>query len=83
MKKKLILIGATVAMLALSSFTIYESVKSQDNQGSMVYVCTGSKSKRYHKTNECKGLSKCSGSIKKVTIEEAKRMNRTPCKICY
>lgn len=43
MKKKLILIGATVAMLALSSFTIYESVKPQDNQGSMVYVCTGSK----------------------------------------
>lgn len=83
MKKRLLLIGATIATLALSSFTIYESVKAEDNQDNVVYVCTGNKSKRYHKTDKCKGLSACSGSIKKVSVNEAKRMNRTPCKICY
>ena len=48
-----------------------------------VYICTGPQSKRYHKTSSCSGLRNCSGQVKKVTLVEAKKMNRTPCKICY
>lgn len=48
-----------------------------------VYICTGPKSRVYHKTDDCTGLSRCSGSIKKITIEEAKTRNRRPCKWCY
>lgn len=50
---------------------------------SYVYICTGPQSKKYHKTEKCRGLNKCSGTIKKITLEEAKKINRTPCKICY
>lgn len=50
---------------------------------SYVYICTGPQSKKYHKTDKCRGLNKCSGTIKKITLEEAKKIGRTPCKICY
>jgi len=49
----------------------------------MVYICTGSNSIRYHKTSRCRGLSNCSGDIIKISIEEASQMGRTACKICY
>ena len=48
-----------------------------------VYICTGRTAKRYHKTENCQGLSRCSGEVRKVTIDEAKAMHRTPCHWCY
>lgn len=48
-----------------------------------VYICTGGSSKRYHKTDRCKGLDNCKGTIKKVTLAYAEDKGRTPCKICY
>lgn len=48
---------------------------------SYVYVCTGPKSKRYHGNKNCRGLQNCSEEIKKVTVDKAKGMGRTPCKI--
>ena len=48
-----------------------------------VYVCTGPTSKKYHKTNTCRGLKSCSKEVVKVTLEKAKQMNRTPCGYCY
>ena len=48
-----------------------------------VYVCMGSFSRRYHKTESCDGLRNCSGRIEKVSKEEAESMYRTPCHICY
>lgn len=47
-----------------------------------VYVCTGSSSVAYHTSTRCKGLTNCRASVKKVTLEEAIRMNRRPCKLC-
>ncbi len=49
----------------------------------MVYICTGSSSKRFHRTTRCRGLDNCKGSVIKVTLAEAKRKHRTPCKLCY
>lgn len=48
-----------------------------------VYVCMGSLSRRYHKTESCKGLRRCGGRIEKVSKERADSMFRTPCHICY
>ena len=48
-----------------------------------VYICTGPNSKRYHKHSDCRGLGKCSGEIKAVTVSKAESMGRTPCKWCY
>lgn len=48
----------------------------------IVYICTGPKSKVYHKYKDCKGLSRCSRSIKAVKLSDVKE-SRRPCKICY
>ena len=48
-----------------------------------VYICTGYKSKRYHKKETCKELDHCSGQILNVTIEDAHKIGRTPCRYCY
>ena len=47
-----------------------------------VYICTGSSSKRYHSRKDCRGLSNCGGTIKEITMEQAEKQGRTPCKIC-
>lgn len=52
-------------------------------QAEMVYVCHGPKSKRYHKTDKCKGLCRCSTDIRQMTRQEAEAKHYTPCKICY
>lgn len=66
-------------LLAPASNAQYETCSSE----TYVYICTGPQSKRYHKTNECRGLSSCSKDIKKVTISYAKNIGRTPCHWCY
>ena len=48
-----------------------------------VYICRGFYSRRYHKTESCKGLRSCGGIIEKVSKEKADSMFRTPCHICY
>ena len=48
-----------------------------------VYICTGPKSKAYHRTDRCSGLNRCSGDIVSVSLEKAKQMGRRACKKCY
>jgi hypothetical protein len=47
-----------------------------------VMICTGGHSKRYH-AHKCRGLKSCKGEVRKITLAEAKRMNRTACGYCY
>lgn len=55
---------------------------TNDNKG-IVYVCTGPKSQRYHKTPKCRGLKSCSGDIVEMHKAVATTKGYTPCKICY
>lgn len=48
-----------------------------------VYVCTGPKAKRYHKTGACMGLGSCSKEIVAVDRTTAENRGKTPCKVCY
>ena len=64
--------------LMLCSFTFVQD----QSKSSKVYICTGPQSKRYHITQNCRGLSKCSGTIKTITLEDAQKMGRTPCGYC-
>jgi hypothetical protein len=68
------LITLALIILVFSSFTMSQS---------MVYVCIGTSSKVYHKTDHCKGLSNCSTQIYNITEDEAKKMGRRQCKIEY
>ena len=69
MKKTLILLLLTSTLLSSCS--------------DGVYVCMGSYSLRYHKTESWKGLRRCGGNTEKVSTESAESMHRTPCHICY
>lgn len=84
MKKILLLIGVIILMGSTSAVCIGAAVSSKNNKETYVYLCMGKKSKRYHKTDKCKGLSRCSTRIRVVTLQEAvKKYKRTPCKKCY
>ncbi len=67
--------------MLLFLFLLIGTVTTDNNN--YVYICTGSYSKCYHKTDKCDGLIYCGGDIKKITIQQAKEMNRKPCKYCY
>lgn len=44
-----------------------------------VYICKGSSSYAYHYNPNCRGLRKCSTSLEKITLEEAKSKGRKLC----
>lgn len=60
-----------------------ENLQTGSTNESTVYICTGPNSKRYHSHSDCRGLGKCSGEIKEVSISKAESIGRTPCKWCY
>lgn len=72
-------------LVLLSLLLLSPAIDKAERTGTdgTVYICTGPKSKRYHRTSGCKGLNSCSESIKSVSLEYAKRIGRTQCKICY
>lgn len=72
MKKFLILLVMGLA------FTAYASNASKEK----VFICTGGSSQCYHKSETCKGLCNCRASIKEITLEDAEKMGRRPCKMC-
>ena len=78
--KLLTLIGIT---LLLSTAPLNNTEDIETNLVSVneteVYVCTGPSSKKYHYSNSCRGLSRCSKSIVKVKLSKAKEMGRTLC----
>jgi len=78
MSKK-VLLGFLVSFMLTASFTPLRPVKKTD----YVYLCEGPYSKVYHKAENCRGLSNCSTKIYKVTLEEATKLGRRPCKIEY
>ncbi len=67
MKKKL---------LPLTLFFIICSFTYTDT---LVYLCRGKNSKRYHFDRKCKGLAKCTSKIDTVTIKFAQNIGRTLC----
>lgn len=48
-----------------------------------VWICASSGAKTYHKTKACSGLNNCKAAKKEITLKEAEKMGRRPCKICY
>lgn len=67
----------------IGSYTDYDKRISACYNKSKAYICTGKSSKTYHKIKSCKGLNRCSKQVKEVSLEEAKRIGRRECKLCY
>lgn len=73
-------ISLALSVLMCGAVTDTQTSASSDT---VVYVCGGPKSKRYHKTDKCKGLCRCSVEVGRITLREAERSGYTPCRICY
>lgn len=56
---------------------------SKKHVSAKVYICPGNSATVYHKYKDCKGLNRCRSKLKAVTIDEAERMGRRKCRICY
>lgn len=48
-----------------------------------VYVCHSKYSVAYHKYEDCKGLRRCTHKIVYLSVEEAVKMKKRACKMCY
>ena len=53
--------------LALSAIALSTSSRNDET----VYICTGPKAEVYHSKSNCRGLNRCSGDVKKVTLSKA------------
>lgn len=68
------------ALTFILSGQVSTEVKTKE---ATVYICTGPKAKKYHATQTCRGLNRCSGSIRQLSVSSARAKGFTPCKICY
>ena len=57
---KILLLSITMLLLNLSS------------DASDVYICVSKTATKYHLSDTCKGLSRCTHKLSKVTLKEAK-----------
>lgn len=75
MKTKTLTTTLVLTFLTLTSFSTQTRTESQTS----VYLCDSSGGKKYHFDKGCRGLSNCQHEIKKVTLEEAKKLGKTIC----
>lgn len=69
--------------ILLSLLISMSAIASTSTGSGGVYICTGPKATVYHSRSNCRGLNRCSGEIKKVSLQTAQNEGRRPCKICY
>lgn len=75
---------ATIGLILLLTPTIETTaINNSASRGGNVYICTGEGAYSYHRTKSCRGLNRCSASIKCVSKSHAESIGRTPCGICY
>lgn len=80
--KNVMNLSMSLTLLSACLFLSSSCAGSRHNEGE-VYICTGPSATVYHKTDECKGLLRCSRAIESISLDEAESMGRRPCKICY
>lgn len=77
---------ALVAFFTLASTVMAQSaektVTSEPQDTAKVFVCTGPTAYACHLIQDCDGLQKCNGTIKRITVKEAKKQGRKLCGYC-
>ena len=71
MKQKLLFI---IVFITLSSINL--ALVSLEKS---VFICDSQNAKKYHYVKDCRGLNACKASIKKLSLEDAKKLKRTLC----
>ncbi len=63
-------------ILLTSSFSTMEK---NFTTSTYVYICDSSGGKKYHFNKSCRGLSRCSHPIRKISLEKAQSIGKTLC----
>ena len=82
MDNLLYIISQIMKKLFILVFLLTFPLLGMETANETVYICTGPKAVVYHKTKDCRGLSKCSDDVVSVSLEKISKTRR-PCKICY
>lgn len=70
--------AALVAFLSIAT----AAYATEPKDTARVYVCTGSMAYAYHTHRECRGLNRCTATIKQTTAKAARKEGRKFCGIC-
>jgi uncharacterized membrane protein len=71
MMKKLIITIVIISLPTIYGFTTLA--------GSEVYICVSKTASKYHFSQNCKGLSRCTHTITKVSLTDAKAKGYSLC----
>jgi hypothetical protein len=63
-------------LLVLSALALFSFKGTQQTDA---YICVSPNAKKYHFSRSCSGLQKCTHTIKKTTVAEAKKIGYTIC----
>lgn len=72
-----------LAALILTPVVSLNAGETEALEQQKVYVVMSNTAHVYHSSKDCRGLQNATHKIKQVTVEEAKKMGRRPCKICF
>ena len=68
-------------LLFIAGFYLLGSIGTKNKEDKTVYYCDSPNGIKYHFTKECRGLKKCTHTIKKTTEAGAKKLELTVCLI--
>ncbi len=67
-------------VMLMSSLVVNNATADEET---LVWICTGRDSQCYHRIEDCRGLSSCSGNLRQVSLKTAQTIDRRECRICY
>ena len=70
-----------LSILVSTSYASH-TASSKNTRADLVYICDSKNAKVYH-SYECRGLNSCTHQTVKVSKDEAVKMGRRACKVCY
>lgn len=62
------------------SYSIWDENGKRYDLGA--FVCSGRYAKKYHIDKNCRGLQSCKGTIRFITLREARGRGMQPCRMC-
>ena len=81
--KKLVVVFSLFLFMGTASLLTSCNNDSSAFSDDSVYICNSEGAKRYHKYEDCRGLSNCTHEIDKISKGAAEGKGKTPCRICY
>jgi hypothetical protein len=70
-------------LIVISTFLLLLTSSCGSCSSDKVYICDSKGAYAYHINKDCMGLRRCMAEIRTISKEEAIKMRRKPCGICY